>query len=132
IRVLSGTPSWLLMLFERLAERHGRPPLPALEVLVHGGVAWAPYRGRVAPWLPPGCATREVYPASEGFFAIADRGDGEGMRLVLDGGCFFEFVPPEELDAPRPTRHWAATVETGADYAIVVSSCAGLWAYVVG
>ncbi|GGG24479.1 hypothetical protein GCM10010964_10670 [Caldovatus sediminis] len=132
IRALSGTPSWLLMLFERLAERHGRPPLPALELLVHGGVAWAPYRERVAPWLPPGCATREVYPASEGFFAIADRGDGEGMRLVLDGSCFFEFVPLEELDAPRPTRHWAATLETGVEYAIVVSSCAGLWAYVVG
>ncbi len=133
IRALSGTPSWLLMLLERLAERHGRPPLPALELLVHGGVAWAPYRDRIAPWLPPrGCATREVYPASEGFFAIADRGDGEGMRLCLDRGCFFEFVPVAELDAPSPTRHWAATIETGIDYAIVVSSCAGLWAYVVG
>lgn len=132
IRSLSGTPSWLLMLFERLAERHGRPPLPALELLVHGGVAWAPYRDRVAPWLPPGCATREVYPASEGFLAIADRGDGEGMRLLLDGSCFLEFVPLEELGSPRPARHWVATIETGVDYAIVVSSCAGLWAYVVG
>ena len=132
IRVLSGTPSWLLMLFERLAEHHGCPPLPSLELLVHGGVAWAPYRDRVAPWLPPGCATREVYAASEGFLAIADRGDGEGMRLLFDGSCFLEFIPLEELDSPRPTRHWAATIETGVDYAIVVSSCAGLWAYVVG
>ena len=54
------------------------------------------------------------------------------MRLLLDGSCFLEFVPLEELDSPRPTRHWAATIETGVDYAIVVSSCAGLWAYVVG
>jgi hypothetical protein len=129
IRVLSGTPSWLLMLLERLAPRGG---LPALELLVHGGVAWAPYRDRIAPFLPPGCATREVYPASEGFVAIADRGDGEGMRLNLDRGCFFEFVPVAELDAESPTRHWAATLETGVEYAVVVSSCAGLWAYVIG
>lgn len=132
IRALSGTPSWLLVLFERLAARGGMPPLPGLELLIHGGVAWAPYRDRIAPYLPRGCSTREVYPASEGFIAIADRGEGEGMRLSLDRGCFFEFVPVGELDAPAPTRHWAATIETGIDYAVVVSSCAGLFGYVVG
>ncbi|WP_201445485.1 GH3 auxin-responsive promoter family protein [Belnapia sp. F-4-1] len=132
IRVLSGTPSWLLVLLQRLAERHGTPPLPGLELLVHGGVAWAPYRDRLRPFLPTGCATREVYPASEGFVALADRGDGEGMRLTLDAGVFWEFVPLEELDAPSPTRHWVATVETGIDYAVVVTSCAGLWSYVLG
>ncbi|HYZ32685.1 MAG TPA: GH3 auxin-responsive promoter family protein, partial [Crenalkalicoccus sp.] len=132
IRVLTGTPSWLLLLLERLAARHGRPPLPALELLVHGGVAWAPYRDRFAPFLPPGAATREVYPASEGFVAIADRGEGEGLRLCLDHGVFWEFVPVAELDAARPTRHWAATLETGVEYAVVLSSCAGLWAYLLG
>ncbi|MCR0985626.1 GH3 auxin-responsive promoter family protein [Roseomonas populi] len=132
VRVLSGTPSWLLVLLERLAERHGRPPLPALELLIHGGVAWAPYRDRLRPFLPPGCATREVYAASEGFLAMADRGDGEGMRLVADGGVFAEFVPVGELEAAAPTRHWAATIETGVDYAVVVTSCAGLWSYVLG
>jgi hypothetical protein len=132
IRTLSGTPSWLLVLLERLAARHGTPPLPGLELLIHGGVAFAPYRERIAPFLPAGCATREVYPASEGFVAIADRGDGEGLRLNLDRGCFFEFVPVDELDAPAPTRNWAATIETGVDYAVVVSSCAGLFGYVLG
>lgn len=132
IRALSGTPSWLLVLLERLAARHGMPPLPALELLIHGGVTWAPYRERLAPYLPQGCATREVYPASEGFVAVADRGEGEGMRLNLDRGCFFEFVPLDDLDAPSPPRHWAATIETGIDYAVVVSSCAGLFAYVLG
>lgn len=132
IRVLSGTPSWLLLLLERLAARHGRPPLPALELLVHGGVAWAPYRDRIAPFLPRRCATREVYPASEGFVAIADRGEGEGLRLAIDRGVFWEFVPLEELEAPSPRRHWAATIETGVDYAVVLSSCAGLWSYVLG
>jgi hypothetical protein len=132
IRALSGTPSWLLVLFERLAALHGTPPLPGLELLIHGGVAWAPYRDRIAPFLPAGCATREVYPASEGFVAIADRGEGDGMRLCLDRGCFFEFVPVEELDAAAPTRHWAGTIETGVEYAVVVSSCAGLFGYVIG
>lgn len=132
VRVLSGTPSWLLVLLERLAERHGMPPLPNLELLIHGGVAWAPYRDRLRSYLPPDCATREVYAASEGFLAMADRGDGEGMRLVADGGVFAEFVPVAEIDAPEPTRHWAATVETGVDYAVVVTSCAGLWSYVLG
>jgi len=132
VRVLTGTPSWLLLLLERLAARHGPRPLPALELLIHGGVAWGPYRDRFAPFLPPGCATREVYPASEGFVAIADRGDGEGLRLNVDRGCFFEFVPVGELEAPTPTRHWVATLETGIEYAVVVSSVAGLWAYVIG
>jgi hypothetical protein len=131
VRVLTGTPSWLLMLLHRMAE-DGTPPFPNLELLIHGGVAWAPYRDRVAPFLPPGCATREVYAASEGFCAIQDRGEGEGMRLVLDRGCFFEFVPVDELDSPSPTRHWAGTIETGVDYAVVLTTDAGLFAYVIG
>lgn len=132
VTTLTGTPSWLLVLLENLAERHGTPPLPNLQLLIHGGVAWAPYRDRFAALLPPGCATHEVYPASEGFCAMADRGDGEGLALCLDHGCFFEFVPRAEIDAPNPTRHWAATIETGVDYAVVVTSCAGLWSYVIG
>lgn len=132
IRVLTGTPSWLLMLLDQLAQRHGTPPLPGLELLVHGGTAWGPYRERIGPMLPPGCATREVYPASEGFCAVADRGDGEGLRLNVDRGVFWEFVPLAELNASTPTRHWLATVEPGVDYAVIVTSCAGLWGYVLG
>ncbi len=132
IRVLTGTPSWLLVLLDRMSRDGGGLPFPNLELLIHGGVAWGPYRDRIAPFLPRGCATREVYPASEGFCAIQDRGEGEGMRLVLDRGCFFEFVPVEELDGPNPTRHWAATIETGVDYAVVLSSNAGLFGYVIG
>jgi hypothetical protein len=131
VRVLTGTPSWLLMLLHRMSA-DGAPPFPNLELLIHGGVAWAPYRDRLAPLLPAGCATREVYPASEGFCAIQDRGEGEGMRLVLDRGCFLEFVPVAELDAPRPTRHWSATIETGVDYAVVLTTNAGLYGYVIG
>ena len=126
VHVLTGTPSWLLMLLEQL------PPLPQLELLVHGGVAWAPYRDRIAPFLPAGCETREVYPASEGFIATADGAEGAGLRLNLDRGIFFEFVPVEELGQDRPTRHWVENVEIGQDYAVVLTTCAGLFSYVLG
>ncbi len=139
IRAISGTPSWLLLFFDRLAALRPEAPhrlaafYPDLELVVHGGVGFAPYRRLFSEWLAgSGAETREVYAASEGFIAVADRGDGEGLRLILDNGLFLEFVPREELDAPAPTRHWIGTAETGIDYAVVLSSNAGLWAYVLG
>ncbi|MDJ0948179.1 MAG: GH3 auxin-responsive promoter family protein [Alphaproteobacteria bacterium] len=139
IRMISDTPSWLLIYFDRLAalrpDMGGRlaAVFPNLELLVHGGVNFAPYRKTFQTLLAGSRAeTREVYPASEGFVAVADRGDGEGLRLVLDTGLFFEFVPVEEMEAPAPARHWMATAEPGVNYALVLSTCAGLWAYVLG
>jgi hypothetical protein len=139
IRTITGTPSWLLIFFERLfalrPEWSGQLSrfFPNLELLVHGGVNFAPYRERFEELLAGSHAElREVYPASEGFFAVADRGPGEGMRLILDNGIFYEFVPVQELETPAPTRHWLGTVQPGVTYALAVSSCAGLWAYVVG
>lgn len=139
IRLIGGIPSWVLILFDRLAARHpesGRRLVdyfPNLELIVHGGVNFAPYRAIYGDWLAGSHAeTREVYVASEGFFAVADRGDGEGLRLITDNGLFYEFVPVDELGSAQPKRHWLGTAETGVDYAIAVTSCAGLWAYLVG
>jgi hypothetical protein len=136
ITSVNGTPSWLLLFLERVAALAGgrvADAYPRLEMIAHGGISFAPYRAAFAALLAGSRAeTREVYPASEGFVAIADRGPGEGLRLNLDHGVFFEFVPLSELGAARPTRHWAATLETGVNYAVVLSSCAGLWAYVLG
>lgn len=139
IRLIGGTPSWLLLLFDQLAQAHGdsRPELskyfPRLELLIHGGVDFKPYRERFERLISATPAElREVYPASEGFIAVADAGPEDGLRLILDNGLFYEFVPLDELDADRPTRHWAGTVQTGINYAIVLSTCAGLWSYVVG
>ncbi len=139
IRAIGGVPSWMLIFFERLAELKGENSFhinmlnESFELLIHGGVNFGPYRDRFAQLLEnSGAETREVYPASEGFFASADRGDGDGMRLNLDHGLFYELVPVDELDSADPTRHWVANAELGVDYALVVSSCAGLWAYVVG
>jgi len=139
IRSINGTPSWLLIFFDTLhdlrPETSGRlvEYFPNLELLVHGGLDFAPYRHRFEMLLEGSHAeTREVYAASEGFIAVADRGPGEGMRLLLDIGLFFEFVPVEELDDDNPTRHWVADAELGRNYAIVLSTNAGHWAYVVG
>ena len=138
IRLIGGTPSWLLIFFDALAELRGLAPnlatlFPNLEVLVHGGVDFSPYRRRFTDLLAGSHAElREVYPASEGFIAAADRDDGEGLLLNLSHGLFFEFVPVEELDAATPTRHWIADAEPGVNYALVLSTCAGLWAYVLG
>ena len=139
IHSLSGTPSWLLLFFDELARRHpGRGSrlvdfFSHLELLVHGGVNFAPYRLRFAEWLDASRAeTREVYAASEGFIAVADRGEGEGLRVILDHGIFYEFVPVAEIDSATPTRHWIGDIETGVEYAPVLTTCAGLWAYIVG
>ena len=137
IRLVTGTPSWLLILFEQIAAKGlgatAAEAFPHLDLLVHGGVNFAPYRPRFEAWLAGSKAElREAYPASEGFLAVADRGPGEGLRLMIDNGVFFEFVPVEELDRPNPTRHWAANLETGVEYAVVLSTCAGLWAYIIG
>lgn len=138
IRTIAGTASWLLIYFDKLLELHPGPRnlyrfYPNLELVVHGGVNFAPYRAQFEEWIAGGPAElREAYPASEGFFAFADRATGEGMLLRADAGMFYEFVPLQELGADRPTRHWLDSVETDVDYALAVSTAAGLWSYLVG
>ncbi len=139
LRSISGTASWLLLFFDQLATLSpGRPRrlvefYPNLELVVHGGVGFAPYCDRFAAWLEGSHAeTREVYPASEGFIAAADRLPGQGLRLILDRGLFFEFVPLGELDSPNPDRRWIGNVQAGVDYAVVLTTNAGLWSYVIG
>jgi GH3 auxin-responsive promoter len=139
ITSLSGTPSWLLLFLDMLADANPRLPrrlsalFPNLELVVHGGVGFAPYAGRFAQWLEGGSvALREVYAASEGFFAVADRGPGEGLRLILDNGIFYEFVSPAQVADPNAPRRWIGDAETGVDYALVVTTNAGLWSYIVG
>jgi hypothetical protein len=137
IRVITGTPSWLLILFDKQQAAAGkamtaRELYPNLEMLVHGGVNFKPYRTRFEHFLAGGAELREVYPASEGFIAMQDATPDDGLRLLTDNGLFFEFVPVDELERSRPTRHWLGTVETGVNYAIVLSTCSGCWGYVIG
>ncbi|MCO6430676.1 MAG: GH3 auxin-responsive promoter family protein [Deltaproteobacteria bacterium] len=139
ITLLSGVPSWLLIFLKKVADISPQHDLriadlyPHLEMLVHGGVNFAPYQKHFSELLEGSHAElREVYPASEGFVAIADRGYNEGLRLICDHGIFFEFVPVEELSSTSPRRHWLQNIEAGVNYAIVLTTCAGLWAYVLG
>lgn len=139
IRMISGVPSWMLIFLDRIferepqAQRQIRKAFPRLDMLVHGGVSFAPYHSQFMSMLAEGGVDlREVYPASEGFIAIGDRSYGEGLRLNLDHQIFFEFVPLEEFSSSSPTRHWIGNVERDVNYAIVLTTCAGLWSYVIG
>jgi len=121
IRLLSGMPSWLVILFERVArhaEAGGRRAgslgqlWPHLRVLIHGGVAFAPYADVFEEWLGRRLARVEVYPASEGFVGVQTESEG-GLTLMLDYGIFYEFVPVEDLGTEAPRRHTVAEVELG-------------------
>lgn len=136
ITMVTGVPSWMLMLFQKLLEQTGRSSLseiwPKLEVVVHGGVKFDPYESVFREIIgDPRVRLQETYPCSEGFIGFGDPETGL-LRLLFDHGLFYEFVPVEDLDSARPTRHWLGTVEPGVDYAIVVTTCAGLWSHIVG
>ncbi len=106
---------------------------PQLELIIHGGIPFTPYRDRFRRVLEgTNAETRESYLASESSIAIADRADGEGLRLIFDNGTFFEFVPVTKLTHAEPTRHWLANFETGVEYAVIISTCAGAGAYILG
>ena len=146
IRFISGMPSWSLLLMERVVEKArelGRPAQcardvwPNLTVFVHGGVKYDPFRPRVSQVFSGDKSLDiphrlELYPASEGFLAIQDRVREPGMRLLSDGGNFFEFVPLEQIDDPNPEAFAADQVEKGQRYVVVMTTCAGLWRYVLG
>jgi hypothetical protein len=137
IRILGGTPPWLLQLFEKQQHLLGhdataRELYPHLELLVHGGVNFRPYRARFERFLAGGAELREAYPASEGFIAAQDETPEAGLRLMADNGLFFEFVPVEELNSANPTRHTVADAEPGVNYALALSTCAGAFAYLIG
>lgn len=136
ITLISGVPSWLLTLFERLLQHTGRDCVadvwPTLRVVVHGGTCFDPYRALFRRLIGNDeVQFQETYPASEGFVAAEDPRYGL-LRLLPDHDIFFEFVPVEELTAHAPTRHTVAEVVPGVQYAVVLTTCAGLWSYQLG
>jgi hypothetical protein len=136
ITAVGGVPSWLLLLFERLLQITGKSCIadvwPSLRVVIHGGTKFDPYRPLFRRLIGgDGVQHHETYPASEGFIAVEDPRHGL-LRLVPDHGIFFEFVPVDELDKDHPTRHTTADLQVGEQYAVVLTTCAGLWSYVLG
>ena len=106
---------------------------PNLELFMHGGVSFRPYRGQFRELMPsPTMNYQESYNASEGYFAIQDRHGADDMLLMLDYGIFFEFLPLDLVGSEQPRTKLLHEVEAGKQYAIVISTNAGLWRYVPG
>src|SRR5580698_10369281 len=133
--LISGIPPWVQMYFDRLTELKGMPIkdiFPNFSVLVHGGVNFEPYKHRLFDSIGKKIDTIETFPASEGFFAFQDSREEEGLLLNTNSGIFYEFVPSAEIGKENPERLSLKDVKTGENYALVVSSNAGLWGYSIG
>lgn len=133
--LISGIPSWVQMYFDRINARTGKPVkevFPDFSLFVYGGVNFEPYRAKMEASVGRRVDSIELFPASEGFFAYQDRQGDQGLLLLLDAGIFFEFIPLEEYFNERPKRLTISEVELGTNYALVVSSNAGLWGYSIG
>jgi len=129
---ISGVPSWMLSVLTCMMEITGKTHLeevwPHIEVFFHGGVAFTPYRKQYEQLITsPNMHYMETYNASEGFFGIQDDPADKSMLLMLDYGVFYEFIP---MDGGDPVPLWG--VETGKNYAMVISTSCGLWRYEIG
>ncbi len=129
---ISGVPSWMLSVLTCIMEMTGKKHLeevwPNIEVFFHGGVAFTPYRKQYEQLITsPRMHYMETYNASEGFFGIQDDPTDKSMLLMLDYGVFYEFIP---MDGGDPVPLWG--VETGKNYAMVISTSCGLWRYEIG
>lgn len=140
VRIIAGVPSWTQVLLERILERSGKAHLgevwPHLQLYMHGGVAFAPYREAFERMMPPEMHYIETYNASEGFFGIQDRLGADDMLLMLDYGIHYEFLPftpgTDPLEEPQVHTVSLAEVQTGVDYAMVISTNGGLHRYLLG
>lgn len=134
--LISGIPPWMQMYFDWLREKSGGKSIkqlfPNLQVLVHGGVAFEPYRAKLFDSLGGHVDTVETFPASEGFFAFQDSQNSEGLLLNTDSGIFFEFIPAGEIFKENPTRLSLRDVKIGENYALIINNNAGLWGYNIG
>lgn len=134
---ISGVPSWTLLLFRKVLEITGKKNLlevwPNFELYIHGGVNFVPYRGHFRKILPSDSVNYlETYNASEGFFGIQDRDRVNDMLLMLDYGIFYEFIPAGEGEFDQSKIVPLSEVQAGKNYAIVISTNAGLWRYMIG
>ncbi len=134
--LISGIPPWVQMYFDWLMEKSQGKKIkqlfPNLQVIVHGGVNFEPYKAKLFDSIGGHIDTIETFPASEGFFAFQDTLDQEGLLLNTNSGIFFEFIPAKEINDPNPTRLSLSEVKVGENYALIINSNAGLWGYNIG
>jgi len=135
---ISGVPTWTYVLLNRILEITGKQNIaevwPNLELFAHGAVAFGPYRQLFADIIPSDkMHYLEIYNASEGFFGIQDQlGTEDEMLLMLDYGVYYEFIPADQFDAEQPKTIGLDAVELNKNYALVISTNAGLWRYKIG
>lgn len=133
--LISGIPPWLIMYFEKLIERNGKKItelFPNLKLIITGGVNFEPYREKMNELLGKPVDTIQTFPASEGFFAFQDDYTKEGLLLLTNHGIFYEFVPLETYGKPDAQRLTLKDVELHKDYALILTTNSGLWAYSIG
>ena len=134
---IAGVPTWTVLLLQYIMEREKKNSVlevwPNLEVFFHGAVSFAPYKKLFKTLIPSDQMKYwETYNASEGFFGIQVAKDSEDLLLMLDYGVFYEFIPMEEFDKEYPDAIGLQDVEVGKNYAMVISTNAGLWRYNIG
>ncbi len=133
---VSGVPTWTLVLFKRILEITGKKNIsevwPSLELYMHGGVSFTPYREQFQKIIGKDINYLEMYNASEGFFAAQEQPGDDGMLLFTDHGIFYEFMPVSEYGKKDPQTIGLQQVELGKNYAPVISTNGGLWRYLVG
>ncbi len=138
VYILAGVPSWTMVLANKILEITGKNNLkevwPNLELFMHGGVNFEPYREQFKRLIPdPEMHYVETYNASEGFFGIQDIVDTGDLLLMLDYGIFYEFIPMESFNGVNSTTVVdLSQVEPGVNYAMVISTNAGIWRYIIG
>ncbi|WP_267405656.1 MULTISPECIES: GH3 auxin-responsive promoter family protein [unclassified Chryseobacterium] len=133
--LISGIPPWLIMYFEKLMEKHGKKIkqiFPNLQLIVTGGVNYEPYRDKMEELLGGKVDIVQTFPASEGFFAFQDDYTKEGLLLLTNHGIFYEFIPLEEYGKPDAKRLTLKEIELNKDYALILTTNSGLWAYSIG
>ncbi len=136
---LAGVPSWMMVLLKRILEKKGVSSIsevwPNLEVYFHGGVSFTPYKEQfVDLFRNPNVSFMQLYNASEGFFGIQDQVKSDEMLLMLDYGIFYEFIEVKDLKT-EPANAKIVNLEqvrTGVDYAMIITTNAGLWRYQLG
>jgi hypothetical protein len=133
---LAGVPTWTIILIKRILAITGKKTLkevwPNLELYLHGGVSFTPYREQLNRLIGSPINYLETYNASEGFFAAQNTPDDESMLLFTDHGIFYEFLPTEEYKKHHPKTVGLKHVKLYKNYALVISTNGGLWRYLVG
>jgi len=134
---ISGAPTWMIVLLEKILTRKSAKNIlevwPNLEVFFHGAVSFIPYRELFKKLIPSSkMRYMETYNASEGFFGIQDQTGSSEMLLMLDYGIFYEFAPFDEMGKDHPKTLTLNEVEVGKNYAMLITTNAGLWRYMIG